>query len=212
MISFSESVKKDANIKVISFTEQNIADLIPEIAKLRIEVFPEYPFLYIGDYEYEKRYLKKFLTMKNAIVVCAFDNDVLIGISTGYPFIYEAQNLQELFRSAHRNPEEYFCFGESVLRKTYRGLGIGKQFFDHREVHVQKLNRYKHICFYTVLRPLHDPKRPPDYRALSPFWNSRGFVEHPELIGTVSYQEIGETDETPKKMVFWIKDLQIRES
>ncbi len=73
-------------VKVISYIGEKVADLIPEIAALRIEVFAEYPFLYAGDYEYEKLYLKKFTAMKDAIVVACFDHNTLIGIATGYPF------------------------------------------------------------------------------------------------------------------------------
>lgn len=196
-------------MKVVVYIGQKVQDLIPQIAQLRIEVFVEYPFLYAGNYEYEMRYLKKFLTMKDAIVVAAFDKDTLVGISTGYPFRYEVEGLQQVFRSAHRDPSGYFCFGESVLRKSYRGQGIGKKFFEERESHVNRLGSYKHICFYTSARPLDDPKHPLDFRPLGPFWKSRGFVEHPELTGTVSYQEIGEKEETPKKMIFWIKDLSL---
>lgn len=208
MIHLPDVVKNQSNIKVISYTGTSVADLIPQIANLRIEVFQEYPFLYIGDYEYEMRYLKKFLTMKDAIVVAAFDQDALIGLSTGYPFTYEAANLKKLFASANRDPKDYFCFGESVLIKTYRGLGIGKEFFARRIAHVQRLKQYSHICFYTILRPENDPRRPSDFRPLAPFWRSQGFVEHPELVGQVPYQEIGEKTETFKKMIFWIKDLQ----
>ena len=146
--------------------------------------------------------------MKDAIAVASFDHNTLIGISTGYPFIYDAENLKQMLSSHGRNPAEYFCFGESVLRKSYRGLGIGKRFFEEREAHVAKLNRYKYICFYTSMRPVNDPKRPADYRSLAPFWQSMGYVEHPELIGEISYQEIGEKEQSLKKMVFWIKDLQ----
>ena len=73
---------------------------------------------------------------------------------------------------------------------------------------MKDLNRYLYICFYTIVRPASDPRKPPDYRPLAPFWKSRGYVEHPELIGTISYQEIGETEETPKEMVFWIKEFR----
>jgi GNAT superfamily N-acetyltransferase len=157
--------------------------------------------------DYEERYLKKFTTLKDAVVVTAFDKETLIGISTGFPFVYEADDLKELFVQTDRNPQDYFCFGESVLRKSYRGFGIGKKFFEQREAHVQGLNHYKYICFYTVVRPTEDPMRPSDYRPLAPFWKSRGFVEHQELVGKISYQEIGETEETPKKMLFWIKKV-----
>jgi hypothetical protein len=125
-VEFPMQIKDQSKIKILSFTGSDVKDLIPQIARLRIEVFHEYPFLYVGDYEYEKCYLKKFLKMKDGIVVAAFDQDELIGLSTGFPFIYESDNLKEVFLPNHRNPKDYFCFGESVLRKSYRGLGIGK--------------------------------------------------------------------------------------
>ena len=196
-----------SSIKIVSYVGEEVETLIPQIAKLRIEVFAEYPFLYSGDLEYEKRYLKKFSEMEDAIAVACFDGEELVGISTGYPFIYEAKDLQAVLSARGLKPEDYYCFGESVLRKAYRSRGIGNKFFDEREAHVKRLQRFQHICFYTSLRPKNDPKRPADYRPLGSFWKKRGFVEHPELIGSVSYQEIGEEAETPKKMIFWIKDL-----
>jgi GNAT superfamily N-acetyltransferase len=195
------------NIKIVSFKGESIKDLIPEVAKLRIEVFAEYPFLYQGSEEYEKRYLNKFLIMKEAIVVVAFHDNSIIGISTGYPLIYDLETLQQVLISAHRDPKDYFCFGESILKKSYRGLGIGNVFFDEREAHVQTLGNYSYLCFYTILRPEDDPRRPPDYHSLVPFWEKRGFVKHPELIGEIPYQEIGEAEETPKQLIFWIKHI-----
>ena len=46
--------------------------------------------------------------MKDAIVVAAFDNDELIGISTGFPFIDEAENLKEVLASTDSRPERLF--------------------------------------------------------------------------------------------------------
>lgn len=198
--------KKRDNIRIISFTGEKVRNFIPEIAKLRVEVFREYPFLYIGDFDYEKRYLEKFTQMKDAIVTAAFDNETLIGIATGFPFIYEAENLQNVFKDFQRDPKEYYCFGESVLKKQYRGIGIGKRFYEERENFARSVG-YRYICLYTIIRDPDDPKRPPNYRDLSSFWEARGFVKHPELVGTVSYQEINEEQETPKEMIFWIKEL-----
>lgn len=192
-------------IKVVSFTGDAIVPLIPEIARLRIEVFAEYPFLYEGELAYEEKYLKKFTAMRDAIVVVAFDREKIVGLSTGYPFCYDSEEFQQIFRSSGRDPKDYYCFGESVLQKRYRGTGIGKQFFDEREGHVRRLSTYRSLCFYTAMRPAHDPKRPKDYRPLDEFWKKRGFVKHPELVGEISYPEIGEKGPTPKKMVFWIK-------
>lgn len=202
------SKQRNDLIKIISYTGKTVRNLIPQIAALRIEVFREYPFLYAGNAEYEMRYLKdKFLSMEDGIVVAAFDQDNLIGLATGFPLIYETEDLKQVLIRSHRNVADYFCFGESVLKKPYRGLGIGKRFLEIREAHVRKLGRYPYICFYTSVKPPNNPKQPPDYRSPAPLWEKQGFVEHRELVGSVSYQEIGEEKETPKPMVFWIKKL-----
>jgi len=194
-------------MKIIPYKGEEIVQLIPEIARLRIEVFVEYPFLYEGDLEYEMRYLNKFTKIKDAIAVAAFDGDKLVGISTGYPFVEEDKNLQKVFVNAKRNPEDYFCYGESVLQKPYRGLGVGNAFYTEREKHVKELGSFSSICFFTSKRPSDDSRRPFDYLPLDGLWKKWGFQKHDELVGEVSYKEIGETEESPKEMVFWIKSL-----
>jgi hypothetical protein len=53
-------------------------------------------------------------------------------------------------------------------------------------------------------RTADDPRRPPGYQPLERFWQHRGYTRHPELRTTFSWQEIGETAESPKPMVFWL--------
>lgn len=193
-------------MKVATFTQDKIKSWIPEIGKLRIEIFAEYPFLYDGSYDYELEYLKKFLTMEEAIVACAFNQNELIGIATGYPFVYETASLQKVFVQKNDDPKQYFCIGEIVLKKSYRGQGIGKQFV-HLIENYAKEHRYPKICLYTVIRDPCDPKSPPNYIPLDLFWKNQGYVKHPELVGQISWKEIGELNETPKQMVFWVKSF-----
>lgn len=190
-------------------TGEQISSFVPEIAKLRIEAFVEYPFLYEGDIEYEKKYLEKFFTMQDAIVIIAFDKEEIIGIATGYPFRYESDEMKKTFSENNRNPEEYYCYGESIVRKSYRMQGIGKHLSLEREKFARDLNLYHYICFFTREPKQNDPKRPENYRPLDPFWQKLGFAKHPELYGMIPYQEIGEAEETPKKMVYWIKELNL---
>ncbi len=196
-----------SNYKLIPLIGEEVREHIPEIAAFRIEIFAEYPFLYEGDYNYENEYLKKYLTMKDAIIVLAYDGKELIGLSTGYPFVYEEAHLQKVLKDHELNPQDYFCFGESMLRKMHRGKGIGSRFFELREAYVKKLKCYSHICFYTVVRPLDDPKRPKDYHPLDSFWQKRGYIKQNQLIGSISWKEIGEKEKTAKPMIFWTKKL-----
>ena len=207
-------VKKNENlsvmteqIRVVPYTGKKIHEFIPDIAKLRMEVFREYPFLYEGNYEYEMKYLRKYADTKDSLVVVAFDGKEIIGISTALPFSSVEDELKKPFVDAHLNTDEYFYFGESVLRKKYRGLGIGHRFFDEREKHTNNLKTFKHICFCTVRRSPDDPRRPSDFRPLNSFWQKRGYKEHPELVCTIAWKEIGETLETPKELVFWTKKI-----
>ena len=199
----------DKKIRIESYRGEAVRKFIPAIAKLRMEVFREYPYLYIGDEEYEKRYLEKFITAKDAIVVVAWDKEEIIGISTGFPFIYEAEAMQRPFLKARLNADDFFYFGEFVLQKKYRGRGIGHQFFVLQDEHVRNLGRFKYICLCVVKRSDEDPKRPLDYKPSTKFWQDRGFVKHPELIALYPWQEIDEDKETLKEMVFWIKQLKI---
>jgi len=143
--------------------------------------------------------------MENAIVILAIHENELIGLATGYPFIYEEESLKDLFTDHHLDPKNYFCVGETVLKKDYRRQGLRHKFFDILEKHVKDLKIYPSICFYTVKREENDPKRPLDYFPLASFWKKRGYKEHLDLIGTIKWQEIGMTKEIPHEMVFWTK-------
>ena len=63
------------------------------------------------------------------------------------------------------------------------------------------------MVFCGVQRAADDPRRPPGYQALDAFWRRRGFQPRPDLRCTITWREIGETTESPKPMMFWIKSL-----
>ncbi len=179
---------------------------IPALARLRIEVFREFPYLYAGDLDYEKRYLQTYVDSDNAIIVLAFANDEVVGASTALPLRDEMDEIKAPFLAHSYELYDFFYFGESVLRREYRGQGLGHQFFDEREG-AARAQHFPRTCFCAVERPADHPKRPADYRLLDDFWNKRGFEKHPELRTTLSWQEIGEDEESPKPLVFWLKEL-----
>ncbi len=180
---------------------------IPELASLRIEVFRDFPYLYDGDTEYEARYLQTYIQCPESVIVLAFDGDKVVGASTGIPLKFETEEVKAPFIKAGLNIDEIFYCGESVLISKYRGQGAGVAFFDHREDHARELGGYQYSCFCGVQRPDDHPRRPAGYRPLDNFWRKRGYEKHPELYTTFSWKEIGEADESPKPMTFWMKAL-----
>ncbi|MGZ8192575.1 MAG: GNAT family N-acetyltransferase [Methylobacter sp.] len=194
------------NIRIERWSGAALQQYIPELARLRIEVFREFPYLYDGDFDYEKKYLQTYIDCSDSVIVLAFDGDKIVGASTAMPMKYETNELKKPFIKNGYNLDDVFYCSESVLNKQYRGLGIGVRFFEQREAHAEDLGGFKHITFCCVERPIDHPRRPADYVPLDKFWNKRGYFKHPELRTTYSWKDLDDINETPKPMIFWLKD------
>ena len=193
------------DIRIERFSGTALEHYIPELARLRIEVIRDFPYLYDGDYDYEKKYLQTYIDTPDSVIVLAFDGEIVVGASTAIPMQYETDQLKKPFLEQGYTLDEVFYCSESVLNKDYRGLGLGVQFFEQREAHAKELGGFKVITFCCVERPLDHPRRPANYVPLDLFWNKRGYVKHPELKTTYSWKDLDEIQETPKPMTFWLK-------
>ena len=59
---------------------EQIAPFIDDVARLRIEVFHEFPYLYDGDMSYERRYLKTFSQAKDSLLVLALHEGEVVAL------------------------------------------------------------------------------------------------------------------------------------
>lgn len=178
-----------------------------DLARLRIEVFRAFPFLYEGTSTYEKKYLATYAQSPRSLFVLAFDDGRVVGAATGMPMAGETREVKAPFVVYGYNTDEFFYFGESVLMPGYRKQGIGVKFFEEREAYAASLPGIKYCTFCTVERPEDHPRRPKDYVPLDDFWKKRGYAPAPDLRTTFSWQDLDEMAESPKPMSFWIKEL-----
>ncbi len=183
----------------------DVAGLVPALARLRIAVFAEFPYLYLGTDAYERDYLQTYVRCPDAVVVVARDGERVVGASTALPLTAEPDEVRAPLVAAGLDPAAFLYLGESVLDPAYRGRGLGHAFFDHREAHARALGLPR-TCFCAVERPADHPRRPPDYQPLRAFWQRRGYVRHPELATTFSWRDLDEPAETAKPMVFWLHE------
>ena len=195
-----------------TLTGKELQRFLPDLARLRIEVFREWPYLYDGSMEYEQRYLAEFARSKDSIIVAALDEHrQIIGAATATPLRGHIASFVPLFEQHGYDPDRVFYFGESVLKREHRGKGIGHAFFDWREEHAQKATGpkgpYEYTSFCAVIRPPDHPRRPAHYRPLDPFWTKRGYRMVDGMIGKLSWKDVGEAEETEKPMQFWIRPL-----
>lgn len=189
------------------YTGDALGRYIEEVAKLRIEIFREYPYLYDGNMEYEEKYLRTYTASPNSVVVIAFAGDQVVGASTAIPLCHEIEEFKTPFLTQNIDPQTVFYLGESVLKKSYRGRGIGVRFFHERESHARSIGNFAWSAFCAVVRPDSHPLRPSDYKPLDEFWNKRGYFKHPELQTNLSWKDIDESTPTSKPMMFWLKDF-----
>ncbi|WP_233498344.1 GNAT family N-acetyltransferase [Meiothermus sp. QL-1] len=180
--------------------------LIPELARLRMAIFREWPYLYQGSLEYESRYLAKFVALPESTLVVVRDGERVVGASTALPLREAEAEFQAPFVAAGLDPGAWYYFGESVLEPAYRGRGIGVEFFRRREARARALG-YRQVAFCAVERPADHPLRPPDYVPLDGFWQRRGYTRRPDLRAYFAWQDLSEAQESLKPMVFWVKQL-----
>lgn len=194
------------SLKVEILSEAERREAIASLAALRIEVFREFPYLYDGSIAYEIEYLAQFAQSPNSVLVAASDGETLIGAATASPVNEQSEDFVARIKAAGIDPDSAFYFGESVLLTDYRGQGIGHAFFDRREDTVRQ-HGAKVAIFASVVRPADHPARPDGYRSLEPFWSKRGYAPVPGLLIEMSWKEVGEGEESPKRLQCWMKRL-----
>lgn len=194
------------SLTVAPMTRAELSARIEDVARLRIEVFRAFPYLYDGDLEYEARYLQPYLKSDGAMVVGAWDGERLVGAATGAPMEDHAEEFGAPFAARGLDLSEFFYCAESVLLPEYRGRGVGGAFFDHREAQARRLGRAR-ACFCAVIRPVDHPARPAGYAPLDGFWRRRGYAPVEGLTASFPWKDIGDEAETEKPMQFWMRDL-----
>ena len=189
-----------------AFTGAAIVPVLDDLARLRIRVFRDWPYLYDGDPEYERRYLARYPETDGAIVAAAFDGAVMVGAATGMPLLRADPEFAAAFAGSPYDLTRLFYCAESVLLPDYRGQGAGHRFFDLREDQARGLGA-SHVCFCSVQRAPDHPARPAHYRPLDGFWRKRGYAPLPGIQAHFDWRDIGQDHETTKTLQFWIRPL-----
>jgi len=185
---------------------ENARAYFDALARLRITVFREWPYLYDGDLAYERDYLANYFASPDAFIAGAFEGQQLVGACTASPLEDHSDEFAIPFRMQGLNVSDYFYFGESVLLPPYRGQGLGVEFFNVREAEARRQG-YLRCVFCAVKRPDDHPMRPPDYTPLDAFWRKRGYAKMDGLDAEFAWKDLGDATETPKPMQFWQKRL-----
>lgn len=189
-----------------TLTGADVEAALDDLARLRIAVFREWPYLYDGDLDYERFYMASYRDNPGAILVGAFDGARLVGAATGSPMEDHAEDFAAAFAGTGHALADIFYCAESVLLPEYRGRGAGHAFFDAREAHGRALGR-RLSAFCAVRRPADHPLRPADYRPLDGFWRKRGYAPLPGVAAHFSWKDLDRPEATDHLLDFWARPL-----
>ncbi|MBT8424541.1 MAG: GNAT family N-acetyltransferase [Silicimonas sp.] len=193
-------------IDVQAMTGAALEAALADVADIRIRVFRDFPYLYDGDAAYERRYLATYRDAPGAVLVGAFDHGKLVGASTGTPLAEHDPAFAAPLEEAGYPADQVFYCAESVLLAPFRRQGVGHRFFDIREAHARQLG-HRYLAFCGVVRPDDHPDRPSDYWPLDAFWRRRGYAPVEGATAVFGWKEVGQTDETPHDLQFWIRQF-----
>jgi GNAT superfamily N-acetyltransferase len=171
---------------------------IDVIGQMRMDAFREFPYLYDGAIENERRNLRQFTQTPKALVCSAYLGGEFAGIATGAP-LWAAI-------ACSLSPADFFYIGEVIVLPEFRHRGIGPALI-RRVEEESKLRGFEKTCFLCVERPLDHPLKPKGYQAPDSIWKSLGYTQSEiriefewdsfELSGLVSRQK--------HTMCYWLK-------
>lgn len=192
------------SIRIETLVGSDMEKALDGLAALRIQVFQEWPYLYEGNLEHEKNYIKTFAKLKHAALIGAFDHEKLVGAATCSALVEQDEWVLKAFEGSQLDLQTLFYFGESVLDQSYRGLGLGHVFFDERERFARQFEHITTSCFCAVERSDEDPRKPAEYRNLHKFWRSRGYSRAENIKANLQWPE-GQTKEMcSHNLQFWL--------
>lgn len=193
-------------LRIQSLRGQQIEQQLDALAALRITVFREWPYLYAGTAEFEKKYLDTYLRCPRSLALLVWDGSACIGASTMLPLADADAAAQAPFRAQGEVIERIAYFGESVILRPYRGRGLGVKFFELREAHARALGLQ--VCaFCAVDRDADHPSRPADAVSNEAFWTRRGYRKAPQIKASFAWPDIGEAQASEKSMSVWMRTL-----
>lgn len=214
MASFVQPVDQNSqytadtqNITVNLLYGEQIRPYIRELARLCLDVYREWPYLYEGSeaecIEYvEERYVKK----PDSVVCIALEGKTLIGAVMGLPLCHAPQHYLACYNE--KDQEGVFYWGELAVYPKYRNLKIAKEMYTTMGKAVIASGKYKAMAFCEVIRSAEFKyPMPGNYVGHGTLWNALGFEKKENLTCQGKWKLVGEQEESSQLMVYWWKQL-----
>jgi len=195
------------NVSELMLQGADILGHLENIARLRLSLFREYPYLYAGKMKYELQYLQHYANKDEATVIVSSYENQLAGAVTAIPLQYESEEMIAPVAATSYMVERTYYIGELLFYPEYRNKGLGTRLLSRIEEHVLNLQDYDYLICATVIRPENHPLIPAGYVPIERFLQRNRFAKLP---GVSTHSAWKETDGTRKnhEMQFWLKAVE----
>lgn len=193
-------------VSIEPMTGGAIRDILSDLVNLRLTVFREYPYLYAGEEVDELRYLARYGTTADGLVLLARHGGKTVGAITGIPLTAEDDVLVRPFRERGDGVSGCYYVGEALLLPGWRGAGLGSRLLDALIQKVAAWGRYRQLACATIHRDDNDTLQPDGHIPIDGFCLRHGFVRHSELTALIPWREI-DGRILSHELVFWIRTL-----
>ena len=208
IVFVTSSLIAKENISIRTFRGELISPFLQDITDLCITIYKEYPYCYEGTKEEYFPFIE-YYAHDNGIACLLFDGNHPVGVAIGMPISEMREKYKAPFHHArpHENFEEIFYLGEILLLKDYRCRGLGTEMYLEFERSVKENKNFKKICFCKIDESNQTNLEPENYKPLDGFWEKNGFDRCDDITVIVNWQNVGEVDESPHKLVYWLKSF-----
>ncbi len=194
-------------LKMFSLSGREGLSYIDGFARLRIDIFAEYPYLYKGDLESEREYISSYLSSPLGRIYALFDGPEPVGMLTCGPMSAEPEYMVCAFEKGSAKASESFYLGDMLLRKEYRGQGLFPLFFNSAKLFAQE-NSFRTLSLMCIVNSEDDVGRPKNFRDVVGLCFKLGFRKLAGASIDLDWPSIscGGAEKT-HTLQFYIKDL-----
>jgi len=189
---------------------KNIEKYIDLIAQWRIEHFREFPYLYEGKIENERKYLKHYAVDPKGMVILAKQQNEIIGIVTGIPFSSETSTIAALKALPENYSfDEYYYLGEIIIPGKFRGMGLMRSLCEKQEFAAKEMG-FSKMCLLTVIRNKDHSLMPDGYKSSDDKFAHYGYVKTAMTvdINWPTIQIKGSVKEAKNSLALWLKNMR----
>lgn len=195
--------EKDA-LRLVEFHGPDARPLLKDMARLRIETFCEFPYLYKGSLEYETEYLSAYFNCDAARVDMLYDGGRIGGMAAHIPLGDAWPDVRKGFADCGLDPSVCYYYGEMILEPAYRLKKISNITQRRVEERARSLG-LQWVTAITVRRAPEYPDRPEGYVSFDHAMRRWGYEHIPNARITISWPTMPHGDEEAHPILFWRK-------